>query len=126
MTALNGADRVKRAHQGSVEYKWKDWGRGYLDKTAAAGVGILRLRDGDVYPDHCHEHQDNAFFVLSGSAILWVDQREAIELRAGDYVRMEPGEYHCFQNRSGDDFEAFFLRSPYVADDTIESGWTPT
>jgi quercetin dioxygenase-like cupin family protein len=116
---------MKRASQESVEYKWKDWGRGYLDKTDTAGVGILRLRDGDVYPDHCHEYQDNAFFVLSGSAILWVDQREAIELRAGDYVRMEPGEYHCFQNRSGGDFVAFFLRSPYVADDTIESGWTP-
>lgn len=120
-----GEQAVKRGTEASVEHKWGEWGPGYLDKTGAAATGILRLRDGDMYPDHCHERQDNAFFVLRGSATLWVDQREAVELRPGDYVRMAPGEYHCFHNRSGADFTAFFVRSPYVPDDTIRSGWTP-
>ena len=117
---------MRQSNSEAVQYKWSDWGPGYLDKDGTAAVGILRLRDGDVYPDHCHRHQENAFFVLSGSATLWVDQSRAIELKPGDYVCMEPGEYHYFENRSGAEFRAVFIRAPYRPHDTVESGWTPS
>jgi anti-sigma factor ChrR (cupin superfamily) len=67
--------------------------------AADAVVGFVRIRPGDVFPDHEHMG-DEANLVLQGSA---VDATGRI-LRRGDLVRMSLGTHHELRARSGPDF----------------------
>ena len=64
-----------------------------------AVVGFVRVRPGQVFPDHEHMG-DEAMLVVQGSCI---DSYGTV-MRRGDLIRMPPGTHHDFKALPGPDF----------------------
>lgn len=108
-----------------VTLKHESFGPGYLSRTDDAAVGIIVLRPGDTYRNHLHPRAENSFLTLEGEVELWLDQTHRLVLRAGDFVRCEPGEAHYFRNMGRAIWRAVFVRCPYDRDDSRDVPWEP-
>lgn len=115
-------------HVGSMAdpaYRHGDWGPAYLIQTPSSEVGVLHLRPGDAMPNHLHEHCDETFVVLEGSASLWVDAATRHPLTPDLVYRCVPGEMHYLVNDSDAPFRCVFIKSPASPGDTVTLPWVP-
>lgn len=106
-----------------AEFRFGDHGPGYLLRGPRTDVGIVRLTPGTEAGNHYHAEIEETFYVLEGSATMWIDCRESFELVAGDVYRAEPGEMHYFVNNTDEVFEAIFIKAPYKPEDVIPVPW---
>lgn len=107
------------------EYRFGDWGPSYALRGETSDIGVLRLRPGDEMTNHIHQHCDESFVVLEGTATLWVSCTDEHVLTVGDVYRCEPNEMHYFVNESGTSFRMLFIKSPASPGDTINLPWRP-
>ena len=71
-----------------------------LDDREAFSLVRMHCPPGDQPPLHVHEHDDEGFYVLSGSLTVWVGDGEAVELAPGEYALAPRGVPHTY--RAGD------------------------
>src|SRR4051794_23217244 len=65
--------------------------------AAASEAFFVILEPGEAPPLHVHPDAEQVFFVLEGEATMTVgrDDPETVPLRAGDFVRTPPGQWHA-------------------------------
>ena len=107
-----------------AEFRFGEYGPGYLMRGPRTDVGIVRLTPGTEAGNHYHAQIEETFYVLKGTATMWLDCRESFELKPGDVYRADPGEMHYFINNSEVVFEAIFIKAPYSPSDVIPVPWT--
>jgi mannose-6-phosphate isomerase-like protein (cupin superfamily) len=112
-------------HIDEVRHRNVEHGPGYLRRGDQMDVGVLRLRSGDATVNHFHLRLDEVFVVLEGSAAMWLDTRQRVEITAGDSYFSPAGEYHYFRNEGDTLFRAIFVKSPFDPADTNEVPWSP-
>lgn len=77
-----------------------------LDSAATDGqlaVGRFDVRKGEAPPFHMHTREDEIFMLISGTALLWSGEDEAVELREGGIVflpRNIPHGYRVTSDRA--------------------------
>ncbi|MCK5751751.1 MAG: cupin domain-containing protein [Mycobacterium sp.] len=108
-----------------IEYRFGDWGPGYLLRGPRTDVGACYLRPGDAFPNHYHCGLEETFFVVEGEATLWIDCKEKFDLQEGDIHRCDPYEMHYFVNESEKPFVALFVKAPFDPDDKVDVPWQP-
>jgi quercetin dioxygenase-like cupin family protein len=108
-----------------IEYRFGDWGPGYLIRGPRTDVGACYLRPGDAFPNHYHQSLEETFFVVEGEATLWTDCEHRFTLRTGDIHRCDPYEMHYFVNETDEPFVALFVKAPYDPDDKVDVPWEP-
>ncbi|MEP6817204.1 MAG: cupin domain-containing protein [Marmoricola sp.] len=69
-----------------------------LDSAATAGqlTVISVLQDGDASPLHQHQREDEAFFLTSGSAVVWSGD-DRWEVAAGGVAFLTRGVPHAYR-----------------------------
>ena len=90
----------------------KGWFTGPWDSDVPIAVGYA---DHGVHEPHAHDTMFEIYLVRSGSATAIVAS-EAVDLRAGDVLVVEPGEVHTF-TASTPDYAHFVIQAPFVAGD---------
>lgn len=113
------------ASSNGIVYRNGEWGPAYLITGPSSDFGVLRLRPGDEMVNHIHEHCDESFYVLEGTATLWIGCEDERTLTVGDAYRCGPGEMHYFVNNSDAPFRCLFIKSPQSPGDTIALPWRP-
>jgi mannose-6-phosphate isomerase-like protein (cupin superfamily) len=108
-----------------IEYRFGEWGPGYLVRGPRTDIGACHLRPGDAFPNHYHRHVEETFIVIEGEASLWIDGRRQYHLRVNDIHRCDPGEMHYFVNEGDGPFTALFVKSPYDPEDKVDVPWEP-
>ncbi|MEU1185010.1 cupin domain-containing protein [Streptomyces sp. NPDC005820] len=116
---------MQSANLHEASYRHGDWGPAYLLHTDSLALGVLRLRPGDSVENHLHWHCDESFVVVEGTATLWLDARESVELGEGEVHSCSPGEMHHLRNDSAQDFRCVFIKTPPSPGDTIPVPWQP-
>ena len=76
---------------------------------------LIRLEAGAAYPKHQHPNRTEYAYVLSGTAILTVDDEE-FEAGPGDFLTFPTDTPHALANRSDTD-ALLFIGAVYHADD---------
>lgn len=66
---------------------------------------------------HYHEKMYEVYLIAQGTSTMLVDG-EAIDLKQGDAIALEPGEVHTFTQSSPDYFH-FVIHTPFVKGDKI-------
>jgi quercetin dioxygenase-like cupin family protein len=107
------------------EYRFGDHGPKYLTKGPHVDAGVVVITPNVSHPCHKHVHQEESFLALEGECDVYVDG-EKIILKAGDYLRCNPGEAHLFQNTSTKNFKAMFTKAPHLEEkDSVYIEWEP-
>jgi mannose-6-phosphate isomerase-like protein (cupin superfamily) len=81
----------------------KVWGvTELIESNPSLEVHRIEVKRGGKCSKHKHQHKWNGFFVESGSLTIRVwkndyDLVDEITLRAGQYTKVAPGEYHQFE-----------------------------
>lgn len=108
-----------------IEYRFGEFGPGYLLRGPRTDLGVCRLRPGDDATNHYHAKIEETFFVAEGEATLWINCTDKYTVRAGDVYRCDPGEMHYFVNESDAVFRAFFIKAPWDPKDGVQVPWVP-
>lgn len=108
-----------------AEPRFGDWGPGYLTRSPDLATGVVVLRPGDEFANHLHHEHTETFVVLEGTATLWLDRAERLDLRPGDLIPVPAGVEHHLSADGPDVFRALFLKTPWVDGDKQDVAWTP-
>ncbi len=81
---------MERGNIYQVEPRFGDWGPAYVLRGPSSEMGVLTLRSGDEMENHIHEHCDESFFIVSGTATLWIDCEQSYQLQPGDRRHHKP------------------------------------
>lgn len=107
-----------------AEFRFGDHGPGYLLRGPRTDIGIVQLTPGTDASNHYHAGIEETFYVLEGTATLWINCTDRYELSMGDVYQAEPGEMHYFVNHSDQLFRAIFVKAPYAPADGVQVPWT--
>lgn len=113
------------SHTNEADYRFGEYGPGYLIRGPRTDFGVVRLRPGDDASNHYHSAIEETFVVLEGTSTVWVDCERNHELNVGDVVSLEPGEMHYFVNHSDAPFRALFVKAPFDPADGVQVAWRP-
>lgn len=108
-----------------TEYRFGEFGPGYMIRGPRTDLGVVRLRPGDDAVNHYHAALEETFVVIEGEGTAWRDCREKIHLTEGDVIQFAPGEMHYFVNNSETNFRAVFMKAPYDPADGVQVPWVP-
>ena len=107
------------------EYRFGDHGPKYLTTGPNVDMGVVVITPGESHPCHKHVTQEESFLALEGECAVYVDG-ERVLLKAGGYLRCEPGEAHLFRNESDQPFKAVFCKAPHRQEkDSVYIEWEP-
>lgn len=100
--------------------------------TSDFAINHYHLEPGEGFSGgrHTHLDQEEAFYVISGTATFEVTQEptgepETVEVGAGEAVRFAPGEYQTGSNEGDEDVEALALGAPADSTDLRVPGPCP-
>ncbi|RYV49777.1 cupin domain-containing protein [Pengzhenrongella frigida] len=116
---------MERRRLGETEFRFGEFGPGYLLRGPRTDLGVVRLRPGDDASNHYHRAIEETFVVIEGSATLWLNGRERFSVTVGDVCQMDPGDQHYFVNESDAVFRAIFIKAPYDPLDGVQVPWVP-
>ncbi len=80
------------------------WLIGPLDGEEKIGFRRFIIKKGGYIPKHRHKEVYHIQFVLKGSYIVGVEDRE-YKVKEGDIIYIKPGEIHWYINNSEEDVE---------------------
>jgi mannose-6-phosphate isomerase-like protein (cupin superfamily) len=92
---------------------------------------VLRLRNGQKFPEHFHKVCEEVYYVTEGRGVITIGD-ESREIRKGDAVLIRPNNYHTIQNVSSELLELVAVRTPYLVGDSYmrdgnrDKGWRKT
>ncbi|WP_372594757.1 cupin domain-containing protein [Actinotalea sp.] len=116
---------MEHRHLGDTQFRFGEFGPGYVLRGPRTDLGVVRLRPGDDAANHYHSAIEETFVGIEGEATVWLDGRESFTVGVGDVYQMQPGEQHYFVNNSDADFRAVFIKAPYDPNDGVPVPWTP-
>ncbi|MGO1701207.1 MAG: cupin domain-containing protein [Canibacter sp.] len=116
---------MERTTLGAAEFRFGEYGPGYIMRGPRTDFGVVQLRPGDDASNHYHAHIEENFVVLEGTSTLWINCDEKYTVTAGDYIRCDPGEMHYFVNESDEVFRALFVKAPFDPNDGVQVPWRP-
>lgn len=110
-------------YAGTGRRKEMRYGRGTVealvgaeDRAIQLDVHINTIRPGTAAgPRHYHSTNENAYFVLAGSASILVGSDE-YQVGAGDFLFIPPGVPHAVTNIGDDDVRLIEIYSPAAVD----------
>ncbi|WP_336645747.1 cupin domain-containing protein [Microbacterium sp. USHLN186] len=116
---------MELTHTSKPEFRFGEYGPGYVLRGPRTDFGVVRLRPGDDAVNHYHAKIEESFVVIEGACTVWIDCEKSYELSVGDIVRCDPGEMHYFVNNSDAVFRAVFVKAPYDPADGVQVPWVP-
>lgn len=116
---------MELTHTGKAEFRFGDFGPGYVLRGPRTDFGVVQLRPGDDASNHYHAKIEESFVVVEGQSTVWIDCERSYELNVGDIVRCDPGEMHYFVNNSDANFRAVFVKAPFDPKDGVQVPWVP-
>jgi len=100
------------------------WGEGCdgwnLVDGPALSVKQERMPAGTSEAMHRHEHAQQFFFILEGTAHFEIEGKE-IKVEKGQGLHIRAGQEHRIGNRGGDDLEFILCSQPATTHDRINS-----
>ncbi|WP_254838328.1 cupin domain-containing protein [Natronomonas marina] len=113
MERVEIAELEREPHPMGVNRERRDVGAAL--GTEELGVVHYELQPGEQFSGglHTHHDQEEAFYVVEGTATFehGTDEDE-VEVEAGEVVHFEPGEFQCGRNRSDEPVVAVALAAP--------------
>lgn len=116
---------MQLTNTGAAEFRFGEFGPGYVIRGPRTDFGVVRLRPGDDASNHYHSKLEESFTVVEGRCTVWIDCERSFELGVGDIVQCDPGEMHYFVNNSDEVFRAVFVKAPFDPADGVQVPWTP-
>lgn len=111
--------------KGPIDYRFGEFGPAYLLRQENLELGVVALRPGDEVDNHYHEKCDESFICIEGSATVWINQTEEVQMTKGDVITSPPGEQHFLRNNSDSLCRFIFIKTPASPGDTINVAWSP-
>lgn len=104
--------------ESGLEYRFGDWGPGYLAKGPHWEGGVIVIPPGRALEKHLHTEVSELFYVIEGTPTAQVNQ-ESRRLSPGDSLFVDAGESHTLSNSSHSPVKIFFVKSPYRPADRV-------
>jgi len=101
------------------EYRFGDSGPKYLMQGPRMNFALVQFQPGQDFHAHYHEVMEENFFILEGSVTIYVDGVPH-DLRAGQYIHIEPGEAHYVINKSSSVVRMTSALAPFKEGDKVE------
>jgi len=101
------------------EYRFGDSGPKYLMQGPRMNFAIVQFMPGQDFQAHYHKEMEENFYVLEGNVTIFVD-RTAHELKAGQFIHIEPAEIHYVINKSSSVVRMVASLTPYKDGDKVE------
>ncbi|MEM7563279.1 MAG: cupin domain-containing protein [Pseudomonadota bacterium] len=106
--------------ESASHYRWGEICEGWhLAQSKGLSVIQERVPPGGHEMTHYHNHAEQFFFVLSGTATLKVNN-ESFELRPQQGLYLHPGIPHQLCNLHGDDLSFLVISSPPSHGDRVD------
>lgn len=116
---------IKQSKLNAPHYVWGSSCDGWrLADEAERSIIHERMPAGTSETEHYHEKAKQFFFMLSGTAAMYVDG-ERIELHTHEGIAIEPGVAHKMTNETEQDTEFLVISTPTTKGDRIELSRTP-
>jgi quercetin dioxygenase-like cupin family protein len=112
-----------KLNENDFEYRFGDSGPKYLMRGPRASFGVVVLKKGEDFSNHCHNVMEENFFILEGEIEFTVKSPEKTETAVcgkGDYIHIEPGEQHYLRNIHDGDSKAIFCLAPFMDKDKTD------
>ena len=103
------------------EYRFGDSGPKYLLQGPRMNFALVQFMPGQDFQAHYHEVMEENFFVLEGAVTIYVDGTPH-DLRAGQFIHIEPGEVHYVVNKSSSVVRMTSGLAPFKEGDKVEVG----
>ena len=101
------------------EFRFGDSGPKYLMQGPRMNFALVQFQPGQDFHAHYHEVMEENFFILEGSVTIYVDGVPH-DLRAGQYIHIEPGEAHYVINKSSSVVRMTSALAPFKEGDKVE------
>jgi quercetin dioxygenase-like cupin family protein len=127
MTTELATDPYRLAFGEGIADIW--WRSGRLTVKTGAAVGnsflVMEVDDprGTATPMHVHHDQDEAFYILDGEVVVFVDDRR-LELTAGAFALVPRGTVHAYLVRS-EHARMLVTQSPAGLEEAFVAAGTP-
>lgn len=82
-------------------------------------LGYARLKSKEIIEEHLHDYGEESLYVLSGEAVLTIDENHILNIREGDAVLIPKGLHHKIENKSSRDCEIIFASAPLAPNPSI-------
>jgi mannose-6-phosphate isomerase-like protein (cupin superfamily) len=100
-----------------------EWGMGcqctvLIDKEGLS-IKCESMPPGTCEQIHFHQHQQQYFFILQGTATFYLDHQE-LSLDAYEGILVEAGQEHCIRNNNESRLEFLLITQPNIKGDRID------
>jgi hypothetical protein len=100
------------------EYRFKDSGPKYLMKGPRSNFAVVQFMPGQDFEAHYHNIMEENFYILEGEIDIVVDD-VVNNLKAGDFIHIEPGEVHYCVNNYDVPIKMVSTLAPYQEVDKV-------
>ena len=100
------------------EYRFKDSGPKYLMKGPRSNFAVVQFMPGQDFEAHYHNIMEENFYILEGKIDIVVDD-VVNNLKAGDFIHIEPGEVHYCVNNYDVPIKMVSTLAPYQEVDKV-------
>ncbi|MCL2759865.1 MAG: cupin domain-containing protein [Treponema sp.] len=101
------------------EYRFGDSGPKYLMQGPRLNFAVVQFMGGQDFQAHYHEVMEENFYILEGTVTIVVNGIPH-DLKAGQFIHIEPGESHYVINRSSSVVRMIASLAPYKEGDKVE------
>lgn len=110
-------NRVVSKSQPLHHYIWSAACEGWnLVENENISIKIEMMPAGASEALHYHQHAQQFFFILKGSATFEIEE-EKTELKAGEGIQIKAGEKHCIFNMANEALEFILCSQPATIND---------
>lgn len=101
------------------QYRFEDHGPKYICETENYRFGLVRFGPGQDHKKHVHRIIDEIFYVISGQADFYVNDRKYI-VCPGMMIHIEPGDIHYIQNPYEEPVKMTIAATKTILPDKVE------
>lgn len=110
---------MRKVQSDDIQWTLGDSGVRYYIQGPNVEWGILRMKPGQSSRDyglHIHHVVEETFYIISGTPKFIVNGEE-FRAKPGDAIVIEPYDHHNLINDTDENFEALFVKHPYMPED---------
>jgi NAD(P)H-hydrate epimerase len=115
---------MEQVNEHDLKYRSGDAGVKYFFRGPRIDWGVLRLKPGDALGHHYHERIEETFYFPVGGPLMIVNG-ENLRVRAGDAIRLEPGDTHEIVNDTAAVVDCIFIKSGCDPEDKVNVKMRP-